>query len=69
MDPIITSKLGAAKLIAENLVIIAETGDWESVADLAEDLKDLANIESEKVIIEECPMAATGELISAYPKQ
>lgn len=69
MDPIITSKLGAAKLIAENLILIAETGDWESFEASAEDLTDLAKIESDKVIIEECPMAASGTLISPYPKQ
>ena len=69
METTITTKIGAAKLLAENVVILAETGDWESAADLAEELKDLADIDSEKVIIEECPMAASGVLISAYPKK
>lgn len=68
MEPTITTKLGAVKQIAENIVLLAEAKDYEGAAYLGEELMAIASIPTDKVIIEDCPMSASGIIINQYPK-
>lgn len=66
MDPIITTKLGAVKRLAENMVDLAENDDYEGAANLADELHSVAQATTPKVVIKDCPMSPSGIIIEEY---